>query len=61
MALSVLFRVLTVVVWSLLGAVFLMLGERPTHAQLERELAEEKELLEEPVPESAAKEGSAGG
>jgi uncharacterized protein (TIRG00374 family) len=57
MALSVLFRVSTVVVWSLLGAVFLIRGERPTHAQLEQELAEEKELLKEPVQEGTAGEG----
>jgi uncharacterized protein (TIRG00374 family) len=57
MALSVLFRVSTVVVWSMLGAVFLILGERPTHAELEQEVAEEKELLREPVQEGAAGEG----
>jgi hypothetical protein len=57
MALSVLFRVSTVVVWSLLGALFLIRGERPTQAQLEQELAEEKELLKEPVAEGTAGEG----
>jgi len=65
MALSVLFRVSTVVVWTILGAVFLIRGERPTRAQLERELAEEKELLSEPAgagarqPDAGAREGGA--
>jgi len=51
MALAVLFRVSTAVVWSLLGAVFLILGERPSRAELERELTEE-----EGSPESVAQE-----
>jgi hypothetical protein len=61
MALSVLFRVSTVVVWSMLGAVFLIRGERPTPAQLEQELAEEKESLKESVRERGTREGPSGG
>lgn len=46
MALSVLFRVSTAVVWSMLGAVFLIRGERPSRGDLEEELAREEALLE---------------
>ncbi len=56
MALSVLFRVSTAMVWSLLGAVFLIVGERPTRAALEQELAQEEKFLE-----SVVREGAAGG
>ena len=55
-----LFRVSTVVVWSLLGAVFLIRGERPTHAELEQELAREKELLGEPVADKPGREAAVG-
>jgi len=56
MALSVLFRVSTAMVWSLLGAVFLIVGERPSRRALEQELAQEEEFLE-----GVAREAAAGG
>ncbi len=53
MALSVLFRLSTAVVWSLLGAVFLIRGERPSRAELEQEAAEEEALIEGMAGQSA--------
>jgi len=47
MALSVLFRLSTVVVWSLVGAVFLAVGGAPSRAELEHEVEQEEELLQE--------------
>jgi hypothetical protein len=49
------------VVWSLLGAVFLILGGGPTRAQLEQELVEEKELLKEAAGAPATQEAPSGG
>ncbi len=57
MALAVLFRVSTAVVWSLLGAVFLIIGERPSRAELERELTAEEGFPESVAPETRAGAG----
>lgn len=54
MALSILFRVSTAVLWSTLGAVFLVLGERPSRRELEQEQAREEALLKEAAQGDAA-------
>jgi len=48
LALSVLYRVSSILIWSLPGALFLAAAGRPTAAEMERELAEEE--THEPPP-----------